>query len=151
MIDGVLVEDLTVIPDERGYLMEMMRADSPGYVKFGQVYMTVVYPGVVKAWHYHRKQTDNFVCVSGMAKIGLFDHREGSPTRGETNTFVMGYQRQRRITIPPGVYHGFTAVGTEPAAIINIPSEMYDYENPDEFRRPYDDPAIGYNWEVRSS
>jgi len=148
MIDGVIVTDLRVIPDDRGMLMEMMRADSPGYQKFGQVYVTLVYPGVVKGWHYHKKQVDNFVCLSGMAKVALFDDRDGSPTKGETNTFVIGWQRQRRITIPNGVYHGFTAVGTEPALICNTPSEMYDYDNPDEFRRPFDDPGIGYDWSV---
>jgi dTDP-4-dehydrorhamnose 3,5-epimerase len=150
MIDGVKIEDLRVIPDDRGYLMEMLRSDSPGFEKFGQVYMTVVYPGVVKAWHYHKKQTDNFVCVSGMAKVALYDPREGSPTKGETNTFVIGLQRQRRLTIPSGIYHGFTAVGLEPASIINIPSELYDYEDPDEHRRPWDDPEIGYDWAVKN-
>jgi len=150
MIDGVKVEDLRVIPDERGYLMEMFRSDSPDYQKFGQVYMTLVYPNVVKAWHYHKKQTDNFFCVRGMAKVALYDDREGSPTRGQTDTFVIGWQRQRRITIPPGVYHGFTAVGTLPAAIINLPTELYDYDNPDEYRRPWDDPEIGYDWGVKN-
>ncbi len=148
MIEGVKIEDLRVIPDDRGYLMEMFRSDSPDFEKFGQVYMTVVYPGVVKAWHYHKKQTDNFVCVAGMAKVGLYDDREGSPTRGETATVVIGWQKQRRLTIPPGVYHGFAAVGGEPASIINIPTELYDYENPDEYRRPWDDPEIGYDWSV---
>jgi dTDP-4-dehydrorhamnose 3,5-epimerase len=150
MIEGVKVEDLRVIPDDRGCLMEMLRSDSPDFQKFGQVYMTVVYPGVVKAWHYHKKQTDNFVCVSGMAKVALHDAREGSPTKGETNTFVIGWQRQRRLTIPAGVYHGFAAVGTRPASIINIPTELYDYEHPDEFRRPWDDPEIGYDWGAKS-
>ena len=150
MIDGVKVEDLRVIPDERGYLMEMFRSDSPDYQKFGQVYMTLVYPNVVKAWHYHKKQTDNFFCVRGMAKVALYDDRDGSPTRGQTDTFVIGWQRQRRITIPPGVYHGFTAVGTLPAAIINLPTELYDYDNPDEYRRPWDDPEIGYDWGVKN-
>jgi dTDP-4-dehydrorhamnose 3,5-epimerase len=148
MIEGVKVEELRVIPDDRGYLMEMFRADSPDFEKFGQVYMTVVYPGVVKAWHYHKKQTDNFVCVAGMAKVALYDAREGSPTKGETNTFVLGWQRQRRLTIPPGVYHGFAAAGPEPASIVNIPTELYDYADPDEFRRPWDDPEIGYDWTV---
>ena len=113
MIDGVKIEDLRVIPDDRGYLMEMFRSDSPDFEKFGQAYMTVVYPGVVKAWHYHKKQTDNFVCVAGMAKVGLYDSREDSPTKGETMTVVMGWQKQRRLTIPRGVYLGFTAVGAE--------------------------------------
>lgn len=146
MIEGVKVEDLKVIPDDRGYLMEMLRADSPDFEKFGQAYLTVVYPGVVKAWHCHLQQTDNFVCVAGMAKIALYDARKDSPTRCEVNTFFAGWQQQCRITIPPGVYHGFTAVGIEPASIVNIPTELYRYDNPDELRRPWDDPEIGYDW-----
>jgi dTDP-4-dehydrorhamnose 3,5-epimerase len=148
MIDGVKIEDLRVIPDQRGYLMEMFRSDSPDFEKFGQVYMTVVYPGVVKAWHCHQKQTDNFVCVAGVARVGLYDGRESSSTKGETATVVLGWQHQRRLMIPPGVYHGFTAVGTEPASIVNIPTELYDYDHPDELRRPWDDPGIGYDWTV---
>jgi dTDP-4-dehydrorhamnose 3,5-epimerase len=107
MIEGVKVEDLRVIPDDRGYLMEMFRSDSPDFEKFGQAYMTVAYPGVVKGWHYHKIQTDNIVCVSGMLKVALYDDRDGSPTKGETNTFIIGWQKQRRLSIPPGVYHGF--------------------------------------------
>ena len=146
MIEGVKLKDLKVMPDERGMLMEMFRSDDPDFQSFGQVYMTVVYPGVVKGWHFHRVQTDHFVCVSGMAKVALYDDREGSPTRGETNDFTIGYQRQRMIIIPPGVYHGFTAVGTEAASIINVPTELYNYDEPDEFRKPFDDPEIGYDW-----
>ena len=88
MIDGVKVKDLKVAPDERGLLMEMWRSDDPDFQKFGQVYVTMVYPGVVKAWHYHKLQTDHFVCVSGMAKVVLHDarenslHRDSSPMRG---------------------------------------------------------------------
>lgn len=150
MIDGVKVKDLKVIPDERGLLMEMFRSDDPDFQKFGQVYMTMVYPGVVKAWHYHEKQTDHFVCVSGMAKVVLYDDREGSRTRGETDEFVIGVRSQRMIIIPPLVHHGFTAVGTESASIINLPTELYDYEDPDEHRRPWNDPEIGYDWGVKN-
>ncbi len=150
MIDGVIVKDLKVVPDERGLLMEMWRSDDPDFERFGQCYVTMVYPGVVKAWHYHKKQTDHFVCVGGMAKVVLHDVREGSPTRGETDEFVIGWQRQRMIIIPPDVYHGFTAVGTEPAYIVNVATELFDYENPDEYRRPYNDPEIGYDWGVKS-
>ncbi|MBE0475713.1 MAG: dTDP-4-dehydrorhamnose 3,5-epimerase family protein [Coriobacteriia bacterium] len=150
MIEGVKVKELKVIPDDRGMLMEMWRSDDPDFVRFGQVYMTMVYPRVVKAWHYHTKQTDHFVCVSGMAKVALHDRRDGSSTFGETETHVIGWQRQRLLIIPPGVYHGFTAVGTEAACIINIPSEPYDHENPDEHRLPFDDEVIGYDWGVRN-
>ncbi|MHB9149516.1 MAG: dTDP-4-dehydrorhamnose 3,5-epimerase family protein [Thermoleophilia bacterium] len=150
MIDGVKVKDLKPIPDDRGMLMEMWRSDDPDFQKFGQVYVTWVYPGVVKAWHYHKKQTDHFVCLVGMAKVALHDTREGSPTHGQTDEYVIGQQRQRLLIIPPGVYHGFTAVGTESAAIINIPTEAYNADDPDEFRRPFDDPEIGYDWSVKS-
>jgi len=150
MIDGVKVKDLKVLPDERGLLMEMWRSDDPDFEKFGQVYVTMVYPGVVKAWHYHKKQTDHFVCVGGMAKVVLHDTREGSATFGETNEFVIGWQRQRLIAIPPNVYHGFAAVGTEPAYIVNIPTELFDYDDPDEYRLPFDDPSIGYDWTVKN-
>ncbi len=148
MIDGVRVRDLVVHADDRGMLMEMWRSDDPDFERFGQCYVTMVYPGVVKAWHSHVKQTDHFVCVQGMAKVALHDDREGSPTRGETNTFVVGWQRQRLIIIPPQILHGFTAVGDEPALIVNIPTEPYDHDDPDEQRRPWDDPAIGYDWGV---
>ena len=150
MIDGVKVKELKVTPDERGMLMEMFRSDDPDFVKFGQCYVTMVYPGVVKAWHYHKLQTDHFVCVGGMAKVVLADTREGSPTKGEINEFVIGWQRQRMVVIPPGVYHGFTPAGGEPASIINIPTELYNYAEPDEFRLPFDDASIGYDWSVKN-
>ena len=81
MIEGVKVKKLKVIPDERGHLMEMLRDDDEFFQRFGQVYLSVVYPGVVKGWHYHKKQTDHFVFVKGMAKVVLYDGREESRTR----------------------------------------------------------------------
>jgi dTDP-4-dehydrorhamnose 3,5-epimerase len=85
-----------------------------------------------------------------MAKVVLHDTREGSPTKGETNEFVIGWQRQRMVIIPNGVYHGFTPVGTEPAYIINVPTELYDRNEPDEYRLPADDASIGYDWSVKN-
>ena len=90
MIEGVKIEDLRAIPDDRGKLMEMCRSDNPDFQRFGQVYITWVNPGVVKAWHYHKEQTDHFMCVAGMAKVALHDAREGSPTKGETTTSCSG-------------------------------------------------------------
>jgi len=122
--------------------MEMWRSDDPDFERFGQCYVTLVYPGVVKAWHYHVKQTDHFVCVSGMAKVVLHDRREGSATFGETNEFVIGWQRQRMVIIPNGVYHGFTPVGVEPAMIVNIPTAALRLREPrrvpPSVRRPRD-------------
>ncbi len=146
MIDGVVVKKLKVIPDERGYLMEMMRADDDFFQKFGQIYMTVVYPGVVKGWHYHKKQTDHFVCVKGMIKVALYDGREDSPTHGEVNEFFLGEQNRILLVIPKLVLHGMKGVGTEPGLLINCPTEMYDYKNPDEFRVDPHDNDIPYDW-----
>ncbi len=81
-IDGVWVKRLSVVPDERGRLMEILRSDDEGFRAFGQVYISTTYPGVVKAWHLHRVQDDNFCCVRGMVKLVLYDGRDGSPTIG---------------------------------------------------------------------
>ena len=146
MIDSVKVRKLRLIPDERGYLMEMLRSDWEEYEKFGQVYITAVYPGVVKGWHYHKIQTDHFICVHGMAKVVLYDGREGSPTHGEVNEFFMGQQNPMLLKIPPGVMHGFKGIGQEMALIVNVPTELYNYEQPDEYRLPAYTDQIPYDW-----
>ena len=147
MIDGVKVKDLKVIPDERGLLMEMMRDDDEFFQKFGQVYLSVVYPGAVKGWHYHKKQTDHFVFVKGMAKVALFDRRDDSPTKGEVNEFFMGEQNPILLVIPPLVLHGMKGVGVEPAYLVNIPTEHYVYDDPDEFRVAPHSGEVPYDWD----
>jgi len=146
MIAGVTVRKLRLIPDERGFLMEMLRSDWEEFDKFGQVYVTAVYPGVVKGWHYHKIQTDRFVCVAGMAKVVLYDGREDSPTYGEVNEFFMGIQNPILLKIPPGVMHGFKGISQEMTLIVNIPSELYNYEHPDEYRLPAHTDQIPYDW-----
>ena len=146
MIDGVIVKKLRVIPDERGYLMEMLRADDEFFQKFGQVYLTVVYPGVVKGWHYHKEQTDHFVGVSGMTKVVLFDDRKGSSTKGEVNEFFLGERNPILLVIPPFVLHGMKGIGDKPGMIVNCPTEVYNYDDPDEFRVDPHDNDIPYDW-----
>ncbi|GBC77238.1 UDP-2-acetamido-2,6-beta-L-arabino-hexul-4-ose reductase [bacterium HR08] len=146
MIEGVRVKPLRMIPDERGRLMELLRADDEIFIKFGQVYMTTVYPGVVKAWHYHKKQYDNFVAVRGMIKLVLYDAREDSPTRGEINEFFIGDWNPQLVQIPPGVYHGFKCISETEAIVINIPTEVYNYAQPDEYRLDPHKGGIPYDW-----
>ena len=148
MIEGVRTKDLKVIPDERGFLMEMLRSDDEIFERFGQVYITCCNPNVVKGWHYHKKQTDFFVCVRGMAKVVLHDSREESPTAGETNEFFIGDRHPMLLKIPPLVMHGFKAIGNEPAFIVNCPTELFNYSEPDEYRLPWDTEEIPYNWDV---
>ncbi len=146
LIHGVKVKALKVIPDERGRVMEMLRCDDDLFIRFGQAYVTTAYPGVVKAWHYHKKQTDNFVVVKGMMKVALFDARKGSPTFGMINEFFMGEHNPILVQIPPHVYHGFTAIGGEEAMVVNLPTEPYNREHPDEYRLEPHTKKIPYEW-----
>ncbi len=146
MIDGVKTKKLKVIPDERGRLMEILRSDESLFEKFGQVYMTTTYPGVVKAWHKHLKQTDNVACIRGMIKLALYDPREESPTFKEVNQFYLGVHNSLLVQIPANVYHGWMCVSQEEAMIINIPTEVYNYDQPDEQRLDPHDNDIPYEW-----
>src|SRR6185437_8650823 len=113
-IHNVRTKRLRVIPDERGWLMEILRADdSEVFSKFGQVYVSATYPDVVKAWHYHQRQIDNFACVSGMVKLVLVDTRPDSPTNGAINEFFVGTQNPTLVQVPNLVYHGWKCISTE--------------------------------------
>jgi dTDP-4-dehydrorhamnose 3,5-epimerase len=145
-IEGVKVKPLHRIADERGWLMEILRADEPGlFVKFGQVYVSATYPGVVKAWHFHRKQVDNFVCVAGMVKLVLIDTRVGSSTEGAVNEFFIGDHNPALVQVPNLVYHGWKCISSEPSLVVNVPTEPYDHNEPDEYRlEPHG--SLAYDW-----
>ena len=148
-IEGVKVKPLKLIPDERGYLMEILRADDTElFTRFGQVYVSATYPGVVKAWHYHREQVDNFVCVAGMVKLVLVDTREGSPTKGAVNEFFLGTENRTLVQVPNLVYHGWKCVSSEMSLVVNVPNEAYRYVDPDEYRlEPHG--TLPYDWTRR--
>lgn len=146
LIKGVQEKRLQAIPDERGYLMELLRRDWEEFISFAQAYLTICYPGVIKAWHYHKRQWDHFVCVQGMARVVLYDDRQDSSTRGEINVFHMGVLQPLLLQIPPLIYHGFSPHGEEQAMILNFPTQLYCREDPDEFRLAYNDPKIPYSW-----
>ena len=147
-IDGVWVKDLRVIPDERGRLMEILRRDDEGFERFGQVYLSTTYPGVVKGWHLHKVQDDFFACVRGMVKLVIYDAREDSPTHGMLEEYFIGDHNQQLVKVPAGTYHGWKCISGEEALVINIPSEPYDYQNPDEHRADWDTPDIPYSWDI---
>jgi dTDP-4-dehydrorhamnose 3,5-epimerase len=149
MIDGVRVKQLKMNCDERGRLMEILRADDSEFIKFGQLYMTTAYPGVVKGWHYHKKQIDSFATVKGMIKLVLYDAREKSKTHKEVNEFFLGEHNPILVQIPNFVYHGFKCVSETEAIVINCPTESYHHKEPDEFRLAYNDPNIPYNWDIQ--
>ncbi|MBW2558216.1 MAG: dTDP-4-dehydrorhamnose 3,5-epimerase family protein [Deltaproteobacteria bacterium] len=139
MIEGVKIKKLKVIPDERGRLMKILRRDDEMFEGFGQAYMTTAYPGVVKGWHYHKKQYDNMAVINGTMKIVLCDGRKDSPTYREVNVFFAGEHNPILVHIPPYVYHGFKCVSQEETIVVNTLTETYEYEEPDQFRvHPHD-------------
>lgn len=144
-IEGVKVKPLRLIPDERGWLLEILRADDELFTRFGQVYVSATYPGVVKAWHYHQVQVDNFACVAGMVKLVLVDTRPDSPTKDAINEFFIGAANPILVQVPNLVYHGWKCISLETALVVNVPNEPYRYVQPDEYRlAPHD--TLPYDW-----
>jgi dTDP-4-dehydrorhamnose 3,5-epimerase len=148
-IAGVEVKTLKVIPDERGRLMEILRSDEPIFKKFGQLYMTTAYPGVVKGWHYHKVQWDHFAVVKGMLKLVLVDVREDSETKDEINEFFLGPHNPILVSVPPLVLHGFKGIDVDETIVINCPTEVYHYKDPDEFRVDPHFGDVAYDWDRR--
>ncbi len=134
LIDGVRTRPLARIADERGWLMEILRSDDPLFARFGQVYVSATYPGVVKAWHYHKVQVDNFACVAGMVKLVLVDTRPASSTEGVVNEFFIGTLNPLLVQVPNLVYHGWRCISEELSLVVNVPTEPYRRDDPDEYR-----------------
>jgi dTDP-4-dehydrorhamnose 3,5-epimerase len=145
-IQGVWLKRLRVVPDERGWLMEVLRRDDEGFLRFGQAYVTTTYPGVVKGWHMHRKQSDFIACIGGMLKLVLYDPREGSPTKGKVEEYFLGIHNPLLVRVPENVYHGWKCVGPEAAVVLNVPTEPYDHASPDEVRLDPHTGGIPYDW-----
>lgn len=150
MIKDLKLKELKLISDQRGLLMEILRADDDIFKGFGQCYVTACNQGAAKGWHYHKEQTDNFTCVSGKALVVLYDLREDSPTYNEVAKFILEEPSDESkpvlLQIPPMVVHGFTAIDCEKTIILNVPDKLYKYENPDEHRFPWDSEEIPYKW-----
>jgi dTDP-4-dehydrorhamnose 3,5-epimerase len=149
LIAGVKVRRLPALPDERGVLTEILRADDPEYPGFGQVYMTTTYPGVVKGWHRHEHQTDMICCVSGDLKLVLYRGGDGGDEEGLLNEVFLGDINRVIVKVPSGVWHGWKCVGGETALVVNIPDQVYSYQSPDEIRLDPHDNDIPYDWARR--
>lgn len=150
MIEGVKVKKLVKHCDDRGFFSELIRDDEPElFSRFGQASWSMSYPGVIKAFHYHEKQDDLWFFPSGNAQVVLYDLREDSPTKGETNVYYMGEENPIMLLIPKGVAHGYRVLGQNPATIIYFTTESYKLEDPDEKRLEWNDQEIGFNWETQ--
>jgi dTDP-4-dehydrorhamnose 3,5-epimerase len=150
VIDGVVVKPCAVHVDDRGMLVEIVRDDEPVFREVRQTTFTLAYPGVVKAFHWHRRQWDVWFFTTGMAQVVLYDLREGSRSAGQTQVLYMGERQPLVVAIPPGVAHGYRVLGSVPAGLIYHTTEHYDPADPDEERIPFDDPRIGFDWATRN-
>lgn len=148
MIDGVRHKQLVKHCDDRGYFAELVRDDEGLLERFGQMSVSMSYPGVIKAFHYHKKQDDIWFFPSGNAQVVLVDMREDSRTFKETNVFYMGEENPSVLLIPRGVAHGYRVLGNEPLTIVYLTTQSYRPEAPDEYRIPWNDPEINFNWQT---
>ena len=147
MIQGVEVVPLRRIPDERGTILHMMKATDPHFLKFGEIYFSTVYEGIVKGWHRHHGMTLNYACVHGRIKLVLYDDREGSSTHGEVQEIFLGPDSYSLVVIPPEVWNGFKGMSEPYAIVANCCTEPHD---PSRSIRldPFEN-TIPYQWNVR--
>jgi dTDP-4-dehydrorhamnose 3,5-epimerase len=146
MIEGVKIKELKVNYDERGHLLEILRADDAVFKKFGQVYITTAKPGVVKAWHYHKLQDDYFCCICGKMRLALYDARSSSKTFGQIMEWELSLKNPKLVKIPKRVYHGFKCISKTEAIVVNVPTKPYNRSKPDEYRLDPFNNDIKYDW-----
>lgn len=142
-LNRVIIQPLIVHSDGRGYLFEVLRNDDPAFKEFGQAYINYTEPGVIKGFHSHRFNEDNFVCLSGRIKLVLLD-----PDTKEVMEIFLGPENCRRVTIPVELMHGWMALGNERACVLNVSTKSYNPKDPDETRVPPDFYSW-YDWKVK--
>ena len=147
MIDGVVITPLEQIFDERGKVMHMLREDSAVFERFGEIYFSCTYPGVIKAWHLHKEMTLNYTVVSGSIKYVLYDDRHNSNTKGKIQEIIMTPENHCLVTVPPMIWNGFKGIGTKDSILANcstIPHDANEIERLDPF-----DNSIPYKWDIK--
>jgi len=147
MIDGVTLTPLKQIFDERGKVMHMLRADSPAFTKFGEVYFSCTHPGVVKAWHLHKEMVLNYAVIFGEIKIVLYDDRSESSTCGEIQEIFLSPENYMLLTVPPLIWNGFKSIGPETSIIANCAT--IPHSDDELIRREPTDSDIPYNWNLQ--
>jgi dTDP-4-dehydrorhamnose 3,5-epimerase len=146
MIDGVIITPLEQILDERGKVMHMLRADSPVYSRFGEIYFFSIHSGAIKAWHRHKKMILNYAVIFGEIKFVLFDDRADSTTKGEIHEIFLSPENYKLITVPPLIWNGFKGIGTKTSIVANcatLPHSLDEIE-----RKPAFDESIPYDWGI---
>lgn len=151
LIEGVRVQPFPIYPDDRGYFLEVQRIGRGLAANFPlestQISAALSFPGTIKAFHYHLRQTDCWAPAMGMLQVALVDLRLGSRTFGCRNTMYVGALHPWQVLIPPGVGHGYKAIGHQDAMLVYLTDRFYDPQ--DEGRIPYNDDSIHYDWDTQ--
>jgi len=150
MIEGVKIKTLKKFCDDRGFLAELIKFGEETFCEVKQTNYTETFPGVIKAFHWHRKQFDVWFVVRGSAQVVLHDMRVTSTTYKQTQVICAGEDNPCLILIPPGVAHGYRVLGNEKVGLLYHTSEAYDPANPDEERIPFDDSGINFDWTTKN-
>ena len=146
-IEDVIIVKKNIIPDERGSIMHMLKSTDKEFIKFGEVYFSTAYPNVIKGWHLHKKQTQNYVVVEGMIKLVLLDKREKSKTYGLLEEHYLGDLNYSLCQIPPGVANGYKVIGNKKAIICNCSDLVHEQDEMIRYS-PFDKSFSDYNWEI---
>ena len=143
-IEGVKVIKKNQIIDDRGKILHMLRSDDSNFKKFGEIYFSFVNPKKIKAWHYHKIMTLNYVAVYGQIKLVLYDDRPKSNSKGIVQEFILSNENHYLISIPPKIWNGFCSNNNKEAILANCSDIPHDKS--EILRVPFDDSTIPYHW-----
>jgi dTDP-4-dehydrorhamnose 3,5-epimerase len=146
-IEGVRLNRLVTHGDNRGELTVLISDLKGAIVPIQHVYNVTAVAGSIRAWVYHKRQSDRLAYTNGDLRVVLYDIRADSMTRGALNVIDAGESNKVLLTIPPGVVHGVHNRGVAAATFINMPTRAYDPANPDKSRLPYNHPGIPYRFD----
>lgn len=144
-IAGVVIQPLRQIVDERGAVLHMLRADSPLFTRFGEVYFSLVLPGVAKAWKRHRRVTQHFAVPVGRIRLVLYDDRPTSASRGRLEEHILGRpDHYVLVLLPPLLWYGFQGQDSTPSLLANCTDFPHDPQEGESL--PIDSPQVPFNW-----
>ncbi len=146
MIEGVVITPLKQMHDDRGAVYHMLRADDPCFQGFGEMYFSIINPGVVKGWKRHREMVMNLVVPKGKLRLVLADHRIDSSTEGIVQEIVLGEEQDiySLVTVPAMVWSGFKCLSVAPTILANCSSILHNPAESEGLK--LDDPKISYQW-----
>ena len=126
---NIEILDLDRKADERGWLIEVLGGELPeGCKEFGQLHVSVAYPGKVRGNHYHSRKVEWFCVPTGKGLLLLKDRESG-----EMREVLMGINNLKTIKIEPGIIHAIKNIGEDDMALIVYANETFDPDDPDTF------------------